>query len=75
MAEDEEGSPFNVLATDTVLLKTACTALDGSTAEKINKILSYIFFFFLTIKILLSKLPTKLANENMKHKMRNQWCN
>lgn len=36
MAEDEDGSPFNVLATETELLKTACTALEGSTAENKN---------------------------------------
>ncbi len=35
MAEDEDGSPFNVLETETELLRTAWTALEGSTAVKL----------------------------------------
>lgn len=57
MAEDEEGSPFNVLATETVLLKTACTALDGSTAEKYAKVQSA----FWTTEAFSYKLTTNMS--------------
>lgn len=36
MAVDEDGSPFSVLEIDTELLKTAWTALEGSTAASSN---------------------------------------